>query len=69
MGLLDRRPGYYGVKIGLTIVAFLAAWVLFVIVGNSWTTLAVAVLAGFTFTQLGFLGHDAGHNQVFGLAA
>ena len=65
-GLLDRRPGYYSLKITLTILTFLAAWVLFVIVGNSWTTLAVAVLAGFIFTQLGFLGHDAGHNQVFG---
>ena len=66
MGLLDRRPGYYRVKITLTIVAFLAGWVLFVIVGNSWTTLAVAAWAGIIFTQLGFIGHDAGHNQVFG---
>ena len=66
MGLLDRRPGYYRVKITLTIFAFLAGWVLFVIVGNSWTTLAVAALAGIIFTQLGFISHDAGHNQVFG---
>ncbi len=66
MGLLDRRSGYYRLKITLTIFAFLAGWVLFVIVGNSWTTLAVAALAGITFTQLGFIGHDAGHNQVFG---
>jgi fatty acid desaturase len=66
MGLLDRRSGYYRLKITLTIFAFLAGWVLFVIVGNSWTTLAVAALAGIIFTQLGFIGHDAGHNQVFG---
>jgi len=66
MGLLDRRPGYYRLKIALTILAFLAGWVLFVIVGNSWTTLAIAALVGFMFTQLGFIGHDAGHNQVFG---
>jgi fatty acid desaturase len=66
MGLLDRRPGYYRVKIALTILAFLAGWVLFVIVGNSWTTLAIAALVGIMFTQLGFIGHDAGHNQVFG---
>ena len=65
-GLLDRRPGYYRLKITLTIFAFMAGWVLFVIVGNSWTTLAVAALAGIIFTQLGFIGHDAGHNQVFG---
>jgi fatty acid desaturase len=66
MGLLDRRPGYYRVKITLTIVAFFAGWALFVIVGNSWAALAVAPLVGMMFTQLGFIGHDAGHNQVFG---
>ena len=65
-GLLDRRPGYYRVKITLTIAAFFAGWALFVIVGNSWAALAVAPLLGMMFTQLGFLGHDAGHNQVFG---
>ena len=65
MGLLDRRPGYYLVKITLTIAAFFAGWALFVIVGNSWMTLAVAPLLGIMFAQLGFIGHDAGHNQVF----
>ena len=65
MGLLDRRPGYYWVKITLTIFAFFAGWALFVVVGNSWAALAVAPLVGLMFTQLGFLGHDAGHNQVF----
>ena len=66
MGLLDRRPGYYRAKITLTIFAFFAGWALFVMAGNSWRTLAVAPLVGMTFTQLGFIGHDAGHNQVFG---
>src|SRR6202041_1373923 len=66
MGLLDRRPGYYRLKVTGTIFAFFAGWALFVVVGNSWATLAVAPLVGMTFTQLGFLGHDAGHNQVFG---
>ncbi len=66
MGLLDRRPGYYRAKIALTIFAFFAGWALFVMAGNSWTALAVAPLVGMMFTQLGFLGHDAGHNQVFG---
>jgi len=65
MGLLDRRLGYYRLKITLTIFAFLAGWALFVVVGNSWTALAVAPLLGMMFTQLGFIGHDAGHNQVF----
>jgi fatty acid desaturase len=53
------------VKITLTVFAFFAGWALFVIVGNSWAALAVAPLVGIMFTQLGFIGHDAGHNQVF----
>jgi fatty acid desaturase len=65
MGLLDRRRGYYRVKITLTILAFFAGWALLVAVGNSWTALGVAPLLGMMFTQLGFIGHDAGHNQVF----
>ena len=64
-GLLDRRPGYYSVKIGLTIAAFAAGWAALVVVGNSWATLGVAAFLGVMFTQLGFLGHDAGHQQVF----
>ncbi len=64
-GLLERRPGYYRVKITLTILAFFAGWALLILAGNSWATLAVAVLMGLMFTQLGFIGHDAGHNQVF----
>jgi fatty acid desaturase len=54
------------VKITLTIFAFLAGRALFVIVGDSRTTLAVAAWPGIIFTQLGFTGHHAGHGQVFG---
>jgi fatty acid desaturase len=66
MGLLERRPGYYRVKITVTIAAFFAGWALFVLAGDSWAAVAVAPLLGVIFTQLGFIGHDAGHNQVFG---
>ena len=44
MGLLDRRPGYYWVKITVTIVAFFAGWALFVVAGDSWAALAAASL-------------------------
>src|SRR5258708_4475716 len=41
-------------------------WAAFVVVGDAWWQLAVAVLLAVVFTQIGFLGHDAGHRQVFG---
>jgi fatty acid desaturase len=64
-GLLKRRPGYYGLKISLTIAACAAGWAALLLVGDSWATLGIAVFLGLMFTQLGFVGHDAGHQQVF----
>jgi fatty acid desaturase len=65
-GLLDRRPRYYGSKIAITTAALAAGWTAFVLVGNSWWQLAVAAFLAVMFTQVGFLGHDAGHRQIFG---
>jgi fatty acid desaturase len=48
--------------LGAVICAGVAA---LVIVGNSWWQPVVAVAFGAVFAQLGFLGHDAGHQQVF----
>lgn len=64
-GHLDRRLCYYWIKIGLTVAAFAVVWLAFFVVGNSWATLGIAVLLGVASTQLGFLGHDAGHGQIF----
>ncbi|HLN17364.1 MAG TPA: acyl-CoA desaturase [Acidimicrobiales bacterium] len=64
-GLLDRRLGYYSAKVVLTLAAFAAVWVAFFWVGAAWMILGVAVLLGVMSTQLGFLGHDAGHRQIF----
>ena len=64
-GCLDRRLHYYGTKILLTIAAFLAGWLGFFVLGASWATVGIAVFLGVMSTQLGFLGHDAGHGQVF----
>jgi fatty acid desaturase len=64
-GLLDRRPAYYTAKITLTIGLFVAGWVCFALIGASWWQLVTAAFLGVVFTQLGFLGHDSGHKQVF----
>jgi fatty acid desaturase len=64
-GHLDRRRVYYGTKIVLTLAAFAAGWAGFFVLGASWATLGVAAFLGVMSTQLGFLGHDAGHGQIF----
>jgi fatty acid desaturase len=64
-GLLERRSGYYIWKISVTAVLLAAGWAAFVVAGDSWWQLAVAVFLAVMFTQVGFLGHDAGHRQIF----
>jgi len=65
-GLLERRPWYYIWKITVTAVTLAAGWAAFVLVGDSWWQIAVGVFLAAVFTQVGFLGHDAGHRQIFG---
>ena len=64
-GLLRRRRAWYAWRISGTAAALVAGWVLFVLAGDSWWQIAVAVLLAVVFAQLGFLGHDAGHRQIF----
>ncbi|MGC4897518.1 fatty acid desaturase family protein [Micromonospora sp. DT31] len=64
-GLLERRPGRYTVRIALTLGAFLAGWAAVVAVGDSWWQLPMAVAMAIATTQVAFLGHDAGHRQMF----
>jgi fatty acid desaturase len=64
-GLLERRYGYYLTKIAVTGALLLGGWALFVLLGDSWWQLFVAVLMAVVFTHMGFIGHDAGHSQIF----
>jgi fatty acid desaturase len=64
-GLLDRRLRYYAWKIAFTVLALAAGWTAFAVLGDSWWQLGTAVFLAAAFTQIGFLGHDAGHRQVF----
>ena len=65
-GLLERRRWSYTWRIAVVVALLAAGWGAFVLVGDSWWQLAVAVFLGVMFTQLGFLGHDAGHRQISG---
>jgi len=64
-GLLGRRPGYYRARITLNVALLVVGWTVFALLGPSWWQLVVAAFLAIMFTQLGFLGHDAGHRQIF----
>jgi fatty acid desaturase len=64
-GLMNRRVGYYQLKILSTLALLAAGWAALIMLGRSWTALVAAVVLGFAFTQVVFLGHDSGHHQIF----
>jgi len=65
-GLLDLRAGHYAWRITITVGLLLGGWAAVLIVGDSWWQLAIAAYLAVMFTQIGFLGHDAGHLQISG---
>ncbi|TDE07429.1 fatty acid desaturase family protein [Jiangella asiatica] len=64
-GLLERRPGYYVVRIGLVVAAYAAGWGAFAAVGDSWWQVVVAVGLAVVFAQVALVAHDLAHRQVF----
>jgi fatty acid desaturase len=65
VGLLRRRPAYYAAKSASTAVLLAGGWTAFFLLGDSWWQLVTAVFLALVFTQIAFLGHDAGHRQIF----
>jgi fatty acid desaturase len=64
-GLMERRPGYYALRMGVVGTLFAGGWAAFVLVGDSWWQIAVAVFLAVVFAQVGLLAHDLAHGQVF----
>jgi fatty acid desaturase len=64
-GLLDRRRGWYAAKIGLNLLLLAGGWAAVAILGKSWWQLVTAAYLAVVFTQIAFVGHDAGHRQIF----
>jgi fatty acid desaturase len=65
-GLLRRRYGYYALRITGNVLMLAAGVIAFVLLGDSWWQLFTAVFLAVVFTQFAFMGHDAGHKQIFG---
>ncbi len=64
-GLFRRRDGYYMRRAAAVLGLTATGWTALVLLGPTWWHLLTAVFLGVMFTQLGFLGHDVGHRQVF----
>jgi fatty acid desaturase len=64
-GLLDRRHGYYTAKIILNLGLLAAGGAAFAAIEDSWWQLVTAAYLAVVFTQIAFVGHDAGHRQIF----
>ena len=64
-GLLNKTPLYYVHKLIVTLTLLGLSLALVAIIDNFWLQLINAVFLAFVFGQLGFIGHDAGHRQIF----
>jgi len=64
-GLFRKRPAYYARKLAEAGALVTVSLGMVVTAGPSPLQLISAVLLAVAFTQIGFLGHDAGHRQVF----
>ena len=52
-------------RIGLNLALLAAGLVAFAVIGESWWQLLIAAYLAVVFTQIAFVGHDAGHRQIF----
>jgi fatty acid desaturase len=67
-GLFRKQPLFYAGTITLTLALLAASLTVLALVDNLWLQLLNAALLSAVFAQLAFLGHDAGHRQIFGQA-
>ena len=64
-GLLKPQPLYYAIIISLNFSLLILGWVALVLIDNLWFRLVDALFLAFVSVQVGYLGHDAGHHQIF----
>lgn len=64
-GLMDRCLGFYWTMMAVMVSATVLIVAGMSLLGDSWFQLAFAVLLGLVMAQIGFLGHEAAHQQIF----
>lgn len=64
-GLLDKSIPGYMVRVATIQLLFVASLATLVLVHIFWLQCLNAVFLAFITTQMGFIGHDAGHRQIF----
>jgi fatty acid desaturase len=64
-GLLAKQRAYYVRKMLLNFILLGAAFLLIKTFHNPWIELFNAAFLAFVFAQLGFIVHDAGHQEIF----
>jgi fatty acid desaturase len=64
-GLMRRRPAYYAARLSVVALMYLGGWTAFLVIGSSWWQMVTAVFLAVTFAQVGLVGHDLAHRQVF----
>jgi fatty acid desaturase len=63
-GLMRRRTGSYAILAAGLSLASIGLMVGFIMIGNSWFQLLIALGLGLVLSQFGFFGHEASHRQV-----
>ena len=64
-GLMQRRPGFYWPRILFWASGMIFALIAVVLIGDGWYLLFFAVFLGLAMPQLGFLSHEAAHQEIF----
>jgi fatty acid desaturase len=64
-GLMARRYAFYWTCLSVAAVALGGLVAGMLLLGSSWLQLLLAAALGVLLTQLGFLGHEASHRQLF----
>ena len=64
-GLLDRQYGYYAISILAALAALALGVAVIILVDQLWVRLGAAAFMAAVFMQFNFIGHDAGHRQIF----